>query len=154
MPHRMVVLYRSADTTQQSEMCTKQIVQCLEDLACVRYLCFITGDVNAPTIDWTNLVMLENCSDMHLLDFTIDNGFTQMVRDATRQNSILDVILTNDPNTVYDVRVCTPIGRSDHCGVNFTVVLELDSLDSTLNIVHNTSHTARKCYRWSGANYD
>jgi len=73
----MVVLYRSADTTQQSEMCTKQIVQCLEDLACVRYPCFITGDVNAPAIDCTNLVMLENCSDMHLLDFAIDNGFTQ-----------------------------------------------------------------------------
>jgi len=77
-----------------------------------------------------------------------------MVRDVTRQNSILDVILTNDPNTVYDVSVCTPIGRSDHCRVNVTVVLELDSLDSTLNIVHNTSHTTRKCYRWSGADYD
>ena len=150
----MVVLYRSTDTTQQLEMCTKQIVQCLEDLARINYPCFIMADINAPTIDWINLVMLENCSDMHLLEFAIDSGFTQMVRDVTRQNIVLDVILTNEPNTMYDVSVCTLTGRSDHCRVNFTVVLELDSLDSVPNIVHNTSHTARKCYRWSGAGYD
>ena len=67
--------------------------------------------LNAPTIDWANLVMLENCSDIHLLDFAIDNGFIQMVQETTRYNSILDVVLTNEPSTtlVVDVSVCAPV---------------------------------------------
>jgi len=103
---RIIVIYRSTDITQQSDICTKQLVQCLEHLACISYPCFIAGDLDAPTIDWAILVEnLENCSDIHLLDFAIDNGFTQMVQETTRHNSILDVVLTNEPNTTFDVFV-------------------------------------------------
>jgi len=58
--NRDVMIYRTV-ITQQSDMCTNQLVQCLKHLACVSYPCFIVGDLNAPTIDWANLVMLENC---------------------------------------------------------------------------------------------
>jgi len=92
--------------------------------------------------------MLENCSDIHLFDFAIDNGFTQMVQETTRHNSILDVVLTNEPNTTFDVSVYAPIG-CHHCSVNFTVVLELDSLCSAPNTAYSNCHITRKCYRWS-----
>ena len=135
-------------------MCTKQLVQCLEHLACISYPCFIVRDLNAPTTDWANLVMLENCSDIRLLNFAIHNGFTQIVQETTRYNSILDIILNNEPNTVFDVSVCASVGCSDHYCVNFTVVLELDSLCLVPNTAYSNYQITRKCYRWRDADYN
>jgi len=40
--------------------------------------------------------MSKNCSDAYLLDFAIDNGFVQMVQNATSENSILNLMNPNE----------------------------------------------------------
>ena len=74
----------------------------------------MVGDFNAPTIDWSHLSVSSSGADIHLLNFAIDNGLTQIVNSATRKSSILDLVLTNEPNTVFDVVVGPPFGLSDH----------------------------------------
>ena len=47
----LVAIYRSTDITQQSDVYTKQLVQCIDNLCCVSWPCFIAGHFNTPTID-------------------------------------------------------------------------------------------------------
>ena len=93
-------------------------MQCIESVCCVSWPCFVVGDFNAPAIDWSHLSVSSSGADIHLLNFAIDNGFTQIVNYATRKRSILDLVLTNEPNTVFDVVVGHPFGVSDHCSVS------------------------------------
>jgi len=69
-----------------------------------------------------------NRADKILLNFSVNNGFIQLVNEATRNDNILDILLVNEPNTVFDVQVDLPFGGSDHCCVIFTVVIESTSL--------------------------
>jgi len=59
------------------------------------------------------------------MNFAIDNGFIQMINVSTRNSNILDLVLTNEPNALFNIKVDAPIARSDHCCVNFSVALEL-----------------------------
>ena len=75
---------------------------------------WITGDLNLPNIDWKHHNLLSN-SHLSLLcnifiDFILEFGFAQLV--DTREQSILDVFLTNYPSYEY---TCQPLlGISDH----------------------------------------
>jgi len=50
-----------------------------------------------------------------------------VVTKPTRLNNKLDIVLVNEPLTVYSVDVELPFGNSDHCRVDFTIVLETKS---------------------------
>ena len=47
---------------------------------------------------------------------------TQHVKEATRADGILDLILGTDPEMVEDVQVCCPIANSDHNVIMFAVL--------------------------------
>ena len=64
---RLVAVYRSTDNTQQSDKFTKQLVQCIESVCCVSWPCFVVGDFNAPTIDWSHLSVSSSGADIHVL---------------------------------------------------------------------------------------
>ena len=151
---RLITVYRSTDHAQQSVAYTKQLVHCIEGLSCISWPCYITGDLNAPNIDWSNLVTLHSCADECIMNFAIDNGFTQMVSVATRNNNILDLVLTNEPNTLFHIQVDSPIGRSDHCCVNFTVAFESGALHVPSNANPSTDHLTAKRYRWNDGDYE
>jgi len=95
----------------------------IESVCCVSWPCFVVGDFNAPAIDWSHLSVSSSGADIHVLNFVVDNGFTQIVNSATHKSSILDLVLTNEPNTVFDVVVGPPFGLSDHCSVNLTIIV-------------------------------
>jgi len=151
---RLITVYRSTDPTGQSVAHTKRLIGCIERLSCVRWPCYITGDFNAPSIDWPHLVTLHSCADECLMNFAIDNGFTQMVNVPTRNSNILDLVLTNEPNTLFDIKVDAPIGRSDHCCVNFSVMLELGVLHVPSNTELSADCQPAKRYRWNDGDYD
>ena len=49
----------------------------------------------------------------------IENGLTQFVRKPTRNvnhqsSNILDLIFSNDPNTIQSVKHMAPLGKGDH----------------------------------------
>ena len=94
-----------------------------------------------------------NPADKILLDFSVNNGFTQLVNDATRNDNVLDILLVNEPNTVFDVHVGPPFGGSDHYCVNFTVVVESTLLSEFPNDTVTNCSKGTKRYRWQDANY-
>ena len=51
----------------------------------------------------------------------LDNFLTQMVLEPTRGNNILDLVLSNTPDCIYDAEVGEPF--SDHNTVSFKINL-------------------------------
>jgi len=58
-----------------------------------------------------------------MFDFVLTHGYSQLVDFPTRENNILDVILTDDDCVVTTVKSCPPIGYSDHVAIEFTMTL-------------------------------
>ena len=58
------------------------------------------------------------------LDIAQDNFLWQHVDQATRSENILDLVLSSERNLVENLRVTSPIGRSDHVTVQFELCLE------------------------------
>ena len=82
----------------------------------------VAGDFNAPDLKWNDLEST-NCSfnSEQLLEIIDEHGLTQLVKEPTRDDNILDLVLTNNVNIINNVRV-NP-GISDHDMVLFEVNL-------------------------------
>ncbi|XP_063951801.1 uncharacterized protein LOC135153256 [Lytechinus pictus] len=77
---------------------------------------WLGGDLNLPDINWTTLAIdrnqYQNAVNMRFLDMLHNCGLEQIVDFPTRQNSFLDLFLTNRPTLVYK---CSPLpGIGDH----------------------------------------
>ncbi len=81
----------------------------------------IVGDFNLPGIDWERgtatgrrwTQFLEACEDA---------GLEQLVTFQTQvRGNILDLLLTNIPDRVSDVKAIGRLGKSDHTMVSFNV---------------------------------
>lgn len=147
---RVIVVYRSTNSLQQSVTQTEQLLRCIEDLVRVSWPCYIAGDFNAGSINWSCLTAPQGGTDSMLLDFAVDNGLTQIVSAPTRLDNVLDIVLVNEPNTVFDVDINPPLGFSDHSRVNFTIVL--DSATAAHNL--RDDQPTIKRYRWCDADYN
>jgi hypothetical protein len=74
---------------------------------------YITGDFNMPTIDWElNSTQLGE-SQEKLMKFLGSNFLTQVIREPTRLENTLDLVLTNRTQYIAELK-CTPTTLSDH----------------------------------------
>ena len=82
----------------------------------------VAGDFNAPDLKW-NYPEPTNCSlnSERLLEIIDEHGLTQLVKEPTRDDNILDLVLTNSVNIINNVKVIP--GISDHDMVLFEVNL-------------------------------
>lgn len=60
------------------------------------------------------LVLLGDFNRLNISDLCRGNGLTQVVKDNTRGDAILDMILTNMPDLYNRPTILPPIGSSDH----------------------------------------
>ena len=74
----------------------------------------ITGDFNLPGINWEIPDAPTAFKQNQFLDTFLSFGLVQKVTEPTRRNKVLDLVLCNDANFVYDVVVGPPVGLSDH----------------------------------------
>ena len=76
----------------------------------------IGGDFNLPNIDWKNNILKPNSSHQRIHYYfcnTLDDvGLTQLVKQPTRKDNILDLVITNLPNQVPRMEIMP--GISDH----------------------------------------
>jgi len=71
------------------------------------------GDFNLPRIDWC--YGTASGSDTMILDKLNDHGFEQLIDTPTHvKGNILDLVLTNAPERVQEVRTDGRLGKSDH----------------------------------------
>ena len=101
-----------------------QLIDCLSELSTVDGASVIVGDLNCSDIDWYNLCSPSDGVYDTLLNFTVQQGYSQLVTEPTRDNNILDLLLTNEPISICDVSVQQPFSTSDHCQVCFKVFAE------------------------------
>ena len=96
----------------------------------------ILGDFNLKYINWEtekiekpdtikqNITTNERISSNYLLDFVNEHLLIQLVKDNTRkQKSLLDLILTNNDEMIFNVNVETNSYDTDHDTVNCQVLL-------------------------------
>ena len=96
----------------------------------------IFGDFNLKFINWEtekiekpatikqNITTNEKMSSNYLLDFVNDHLLIQLVKDNTRrQKSLLDLILTNNDEMIFNVNVESNSYDTDHDTVNCQVLL-------------------------------
>ena len=96
--------------------------------------CVIIGDFNHRTIDW-DLPRAEH-ADQEFLDAVQDCCLTQHVREPTRGENILDLILSTEVHVIEDTTILPPLSNSDHNVISFSLIVEVrQSDDSTVMIV-------------------
>ena len=62
----------------------------------------------------------------------LQNNLVQLVSEPTRENAILDIVLTNSPQCVSQVNVCPPFHSDcDHASVEFVVIFSCSVNSST-----------------------
>ena len=107
------VLYRSPSCTSSSW------VDSLRDFSQQNRLC-VMGDFNCPHVCWDSLTATQGASeaDLHLLDFSIEFGLSQLIRMPTRYtpsgHSCLDLLFYTPNLEINNARCTDPISTSDH----------------------------------------
>ena len=89
--------------------------------ACEKYNeVMICGDFNHRTINWELLHSEEK--GRRFLELSMDCFVTQHVREPTRGENTLDLVLTINPHIVDKVVVSEPFGSNDHNIVEFKIL--------------------------------
>ncbi|KAJ7416114.1 glycerol kinase [Pitangus sulphuratus] len=80
----------------------------------------LVGDFNYSDICWRNNTVKHKQSK-RFLESIDDNFLTQVEEDSTRNDVLLDLLLTNRENLVGDVNVGSSLGCSYHEIVEFSI---------------------------------
>ena len=101
------VIYRSPNSTRENN---DRLINCIKEIAHRELI--LMGDFNYPDIDW------ENISAGHegslFFNTVMDYFLYQHVRFPTREENILDLVLTSDLNMVNSIECVGKLGTSDH----------------------------------------
>ena len=103
----------------------------------------ITGDFNFPSIDW-NCNMSTNTKDIEFIEVLRDAYLSQMVTEPTRhregqKSNLLDLILVNDEDFISDINHQSPIGKSDHEVLTFSLYLPSSKIQPNSHYTYNLS---------------
>ena len=85
------------------------------------------GDINYPGIDWESWNTIKDSietPEYKFIQCIQDNYLFQHVTKPTRWRGtdtphILDLIFTNEENMISDLEYLSPLGKSDHCVMQF-----------------------------------
>ena len=107
-------------------MCTTDIQELNSSLSMItdKYPILICGDFNVPNIDWS--LISPTCSspvNTFICSLVNDNFLTQLVHHPTRQEHILDLVLTNCPKLFHSVKPIENLPDTDHEAVEFYVLV-------------------------------
>ena len=122
----LACVYRPPNTSQDLN---KKLCEMVTEMCHMGYdQVLICGDFNFGKIDWENgspgvgeqAEFFDACQDgflyQHVTEFTRARGFDNP--------SLLDLVLTQNPMEIEDMRYQAPIGKSDHCVLAFKMLLE------------------------------
>ena len=119
---RVIAVYRTPSCSVGNSF---QLHKCISDFSVCEHPILCLGDFNYPSIDWLTDQRSDYESAVENWLETIENcGMKQFVREPTRQNSVLDLIFSNDDKFIQQCKVVAPIGTSDHNSVLFELTIE------------------------------
>ncbi len=77
----------------------------------------IVGDFNCPSINWTS--MNGDREEKRLIEMAKDAFLTQIVTQPKREKNISDLVFTNNPDLVRDLKVGEKLGGCHHHLIRF-----------------------------------
>ena len=89
----------------------------------------VMGDFNYPKINWNTFE--SDSSGEAFLDVILDNFWIQHVTSPTREQNILDLVITSEESMVENLSVDEHLSNSDHNIVNFVLVFETRIVNCT-----------------------
>jgi hypothetical protein len=84
----------------------------------------VMGDFKYSKIDWITLDA--DTSGATCMDLIQDCIMVQHVDRPTREDRILDLVITMEPPLVENLKIREHLGKSDHCIVTWDLVIEVD----------------------------
>lgn len=114
---RFVLVYRPPNSRSEDD---DDLIDRLMELCISRNHTILLGDFNLD-IDWC-LPSANNPASAKFLEFFTCLGITQHVTKPTRNNSILDIVLSSAP-IIENLQVLPPFAASDHNCISFDVQL-------------------------------
>ena len=78
------------------------------------------GDFNHGHIQWNSLEST-GIEDQQFLFLIQDSFLTQHVLEPTRGENVLDIVLSSQKELVDNVKICEPLGNSDHNQIHFDI---------------------------------
>ena len=112
--YRVLLVYKPPHQPIEGE---RQLYQEIEALLQGR-ICILMGDFNS-NVDWETRE--SPLAGTPLLEFVSDNFLSQWVKEPTRGENILDLVLTTEDDIVSDLRVGEELGSSDHKMIRFVL---------------------------------
>ena len=86
----------------------------------------IVGDFNLPNIDWPTMISSSDSDLYNIFTKSIKDHFLWQVVDfPTRQENLLDLVLTNIPDKIVDIERFYDILDSDHKLIKFYIDLRI-----------------------------
>ena len=85
----------------------------------------VIGDFNYREINWETMQAGSKKAE-DFLDVVMDNLWTQHVTKPTRLNSLLDLVLTSNPNMVDEADVIAHLGTSDHNTIQWELNCQIE----------------------------
>lgn len=132
------------------------LIACLRRYGVINYTNIIVGDFNLPKICWRDFVCSSDYISTSFRDFVVTGGYTQLVNFDTREDSILDLVLTNDSKIVSSVSPRPPVGHSDHTAIDFRLDVRLvhDPDKNNDNAKNIGNEEDRYIYYWHRTDFD
>ena len=81
----------------------------------------IMGDFNFRGINWNSISGDRESSKF--LEIVEDNFLYQKVLEPTRENNVLDLVLTNKSGVIENIEVGEPLANSDHNSIRFDIII-------------------------------
>ena len=82
------------------------------------------GDLNYSDIDWTTMTASSEISSS-FCNALEENFLSQVVTECTRENAILDLLITNDRESIKTIEVLDNFSSSDHSMITSEIAFEV-----------------------------
>ena len=120
---RYITVYRAPEFNKFGRENMNLLIECLDYLCDTRDTIVMVGDFNLPYIDWTSLSCPDDGIHSVFLQFCIQYGLYQFVDVPTRENHLLDLVLSSDHIIISELKVASPFSTSDHATVDFGLIV-------------------------------
>jgi len=127
---RFFVVYRPPNYDIVAKDYLYLLIECLKKYMIISHTTVIVGDFNLPKICWHDLSCGTDYFSSTFRDFAVLSGLCQFLNFSTRENNLLDLVLSSDSGIVSSIFPRAPIGHSDHTAVDFKLNVRRTAYDS------------------------
>ena len=139
------VVYRPPSCrVEESHLLLNQL-KCLNSFVSYSHL-LVTGDFNAPGINWHTMSSLDVNFSGPLLELVSEMSWTQHVSCPTRYRSgqrpsLLDLVITGEQHLIDVVSQLPPVGKSDHVVLAFDMIVQWPSCNQISRTLRSFKRT-------------